>query len=142
VNNLLNTILWVYYYASLIAITFISIYGIATRPNILKKIIMLSILTDTANIFAVMLGFHAGRTMPPVFPGITFNVGRIPTTNELLSFARSAVDPIPQVLVVTAIVIGLAILVFLSFLAVMLYRKYGTLDAREIEAKMKGEEYG
>lgn len=138
---MIDEILWGYYYAVLVLIVFISIYGIATRPNLLKKIIMLSILSDTANMFAVVIGFHTGKTIPPVFPGKTFNVDGFPGQEELNAFARIAVDPLPQVLVVTAIVIGLAVLVFLSFIAVLIYRKYGTLDMREVSLKISsGEE--
>lgn len=137
---MIDKILWGYYYVVLILIVFISIYGIATRPNLLKKIIMLSILSDTANMFAVVIGFHAGKTTPPVFPGITFNVDRFPSQEELNRFAQIAVDPLPQVLIVTAIVISLAVLVFLSFITVLIYRKYGTLDMREVSLRISKEE--
>ena len=136
---MINQLLWGYYYAVLMLILFMSIYGIAVRPNLLKKIIMLSILSDTANILAVMIGLHVGRTIPPVYPGITFTAETLPNSTSLKEFAKQAVDPLPQVLVVTAIVIGLAVLVFLSFTAILLYRKYGTLDTRDIINRIRGE---
>ncbi len=126
---------WGYCYVTLMLIIFVSVYGIARRPNLLKKVIMLSILTDTANLLAVILGYRAGLPIPPVFPGQTFEVREFPSEAELSGFTARAVDPLPQVLVVTAIVIGLSVLVFLSILTILTYRKFGTLDMRVVSKK-------
>ncbi len=132
-----STIIWGYIYTSIIVIIVLTIYGMATRPNIVKKLIMLSILSDTGNLLAVVIGVRSGFIKPPVFPGVTFTNILKPGMEELSKFAEEAVDPLPQVLVVTAIVIGLAVLVFLGYVALLLYRKYGTLDVRLIEAIRK-----
>jgi multisubunit Na+/H+ antiporter MnhC subunit len=42
------------------------------------------------------------------------------------------VDPLPQAMVLTAIVIGLATTAMLLAIAIRLYRKYKTFDIREI----------
>ncbi len=126
--------LWVYFYTVLIVISGLAIYGIARRPNMLKKIIALSILGDTANVFAIFIGFRAGgpgTVLPPVFPTVK-------VTQEHISYMlKVSVDPLPQVLVITAIVINMSITALLIFLAIQLYRIYGTLDARKI-AKLRG----
>ena len=132
---MINEILWSYIYASVIAIIAITIYGMASRPHIIKKLIMLSILSDTTCLMAVLIGVHSGTIKPPVFPGISFTNHPQVGTAELDVFSYEAVDPIPQVLVVTAIVIGLAVLLFLSYVAILLYQKYGTLDVRLIELR-------
>ena len=131
--------LWVYVFGGLLLIAFVAAYGIAFRPSLLKKIIMLSIFGDTINILAVALGFHIARPVPPVFPGMTFVVERLPELGEVKAFAARAVDPVPQVLVITAVVIGLAALSFLTYIVVLVYRRYGTLDARVISRKVRGE---
>ncbi len=136
---MINELVWSYIYASTIAIIAITIYGMATRPNLVKKLIMLSILSDTGNLLAVMIGMKNGVVKPPVFPGVTFTEHPEVGTENLTRFAETAVDPLPQVLVVTAIVIGLAVLIFLSYIAMLLYRKYGTLDVRLLEKKISGE---
>ncbi len=132
-----STIIWGYVYTSIIVIIVLTIYGMATRPNIVKKLIMLSILSDTGNLLAVVIGVRSGFIKPPVFLGVTFTNILEPGMEELSKFAEEAVDPLPQVLVVTAIVIGLAVLVFLGYVALLLYRKYGTLDVRLIEVIRK-----
>jgi multicomponent Na+:H+ antiporter subunit C len=47
------------------------------------------------------------------------------------------VDPLPQALVLTAIVIGLATTAMMMAIIIRLYRKYGTFDIREIK-NLKG----
>jgi len=129
--------LWMYFYAVLFLTMLVAIYGIAVKPNMLKKIIMLSILSDAANVLAVVMGYRANASSPPVYPGYTFEVVDYPSKDAIVSFVNSAVDPIPQVLVVTAIVIGLAVLVFLSSILILIYRKYRTLDVRRLSSLIK-----
>jgi multicomponent Na+:H+ antiporter subunit C len=47
------------------------------------------------------------------------------------------VDPVPQALVLTSIVIGLSVTMLMVAMAIRLYEKYGTLDITEIR-KLKG----
>jgi multicomponent Na+:H+ antiporter subunit C len=54
-----------------------------------------------------------------------------------VSLLLEQVDPLPQALVLTAVVIGLAVTLFLVFLGYILYTHYKTLDMREIK-KLKG----
>jgi len=99
----------------------ISIYGIVARPSLAKKIISLTILGDSLNVLAIFVGLRVFSIPPVLVPGV-----------ELDRFVGLAVDPLPQALVLTAIVIGLAVTLFLVFLALQVYRLYGTLDTRRI----------
>ncbi|MEO0113427.1 MAG: sodium:proton antiporter, partial [candidate division WOR-3 bacterium] len=47
--------------------------------------------------------------------------------------ARNFVDPIPQALVLTAIVIGLGTTALLLSVAIRIYEKYKTFDIKEIK---------
>jgi multicomponent Na+:H+ antiporter subunit C len=106
---------------NLLATAAISIYGIVARPSLAKKIISLTILGDSLNVLAIFIGFRVFSIPPVLVPGV-----------ELDRFVGLAVDPLPQALVLTAIVIGLAVTLFLVFLALQVYRLYGTLDTRRI----------
>jgi multicomponent Na+:H+ antiporter subunit C len=106
---------------NLLATAAISIYGIVVRPSLTKKIISLTILGDALNVLAIFIGFKVFSIPPVLIPGV-----------ELELFVGLAVDPLPQALVLTAIVIGLAVTLFLVFLALQIYRLYGTLDTRRI----------
>ena len=110
---------------SLLATVGVALYGIVARPSIAKKIISLTILSDALNVLAIFVGFRT-FSIPPVL--LTTDVD----AEILQGFSTLAVDPLPQALVLTAIVIGLAVNLFLIFLALQVYRLYGTLDTRRI----------
>jgi len=111
----------------------LSIYGLFARPSLAKKIIALSILGDSANVFAIAIGYRFARPnpLPPeqVLPARTPEI-----MNEYL---YRSTDPLPQALVLTAVVIGLAVTLFLAFLVIQVYRLYGTTDVRKI-ARLRG----
>lgn len=114
--------------ASLFVNVAIAIYGVFFKPHYVKKVIALTILSDTANTFAIYMGYRrwtgTGPSRPPVLPVLK--------EEALEEFVKRSVDPLPQALVLTAIVIGLAVTLFLVFLGYVLYAHYGTLDMREI----------
>ncbi len=104
----------------------IATYGIFSRPSLVKKIIALVLFTDSIYILAVIVGFRISNRFPspPILP-------EQPTSPEdIRVFLGRSVDPVPQVLLVTAIVIGLAVSVFLLGLAVLYYKHFGTTDTR------------
>ncbi len=114
----------------------ISLYGIFYRPSLIKKIIALTIFSDTANTFAIIIGYIRWRAPgEPVQPPVLTNLN--PTAADIEKFAATSVDPLPQALVLTAIVIGLAVTIFLVFLTLQIYRLYNTTDVREI-ARLRG----
>lgn len=123
--------LWAYMYASLVAIAATSVYGIVARPNMVKKIIALTILGDTANTFMIFIGYRLGSTTPPDLKVLS------PRPEDIAALVASAVDPVPQCLVITAVVINMALTILLISLAIQTYRIYGTLDARRV-SKLRG----
>jgi len=119
-------------YAIMGVIMAISTYGVIAKPNILKKIIALTILADTVNTLAIFIGYRLIEfPWPPVLPSLA------PSKELLREFGRRAVDPLPQALVITAVVINVAVTALLAFLAIQAYRLYGTLNHDRI-ARLKG----
>ena len=115
----------------------IALYGIFFRPSLVKKIIAVTILGDTANTFAIILGYRRWLSPEkPSIPPVLLNYANA-TKEALAEFSARAVDPLPQALVLTAIVIGLAVTLFLVFLTLQIHRLYGTTDVREIR-KLRG----
>ena len=98
------------------------LYGVITRRNLLKIAISLSIMEVSAFLFFALIGYVEGGNAPIVNPAEPDQV---------------YVDPLPQAMVLTAIVIGLATTSLLLALIIRLYRKYGTFDIREIK-NLKG----
>lgn len=124
-------LLWTFFYASLAFILCVSLYGIVCKPNLLKKIIALTIFADTANTFFILIGYRSGTVMPPVLRTLS------PTSQDITKFTSLAVDPVPQCLVITAIVINMAVTMLLAFLTIQIYRHRHSLDVREI-VRLKG----
>jgi multicomponent Na+:H+ antiporter subunit C len=132
---LTETFLATYIILTSIATLIISLYGILYKPHLIKKLIALTIFGDAANIFATIVGF---RYIYPVAPPILTTEN--PTNQDITLFLRLAVDPVPQALVLTAIVIGMAVVLFMVFLALQVYRIYNTLDTRKIAEQRKRSE--
>ncbi len=99
------------------------LYAIVAKRNLIKVIVGLLVLDYAANLMLVLVGYRtppAGRA--PVAPILTGGLA------EAKALAASAVDPIPQALVLTSIVIGLSVTALVVALAIRLYEKYGTFD--------------
>ncbi len=132
---LTETFLATYIILSSMATLAIALYGIFYKRHMIKKIIALTIFGDAGNIFATIIGF---RYIFPVAPPII--TVENPTPTDVANFMSVAVDPIPQALVLTAIVIGMAVVLFMVFLALQVYRIYGTLDTKKIAEERKRHE--
>lgn len=94
------------------------LYGVVTRRNMVKIAISLSIMEVSVFLFLVCIGYIEGGLAPIVDPADPLKI---------------YVDPLPQALVLTAIVIGLATTAMLMAVIIRIYRKYGTFDIREIK---------
>lgn len=100
----------------------VGVYCILTKRNLIKIIIGFSIIHYAVNLMFVLFGYrHQGRA-PILAP------------DQVIT---DMVDPLPQALVLTSIVIGLATTALMVALAVRLYQKYGTFDIIRIR-KLKG----
>ncbi|MFP3959044.1 MAG: sodium:proton antiporter [Spirochaetaceae bacterium] len=99
----------------------VGLWGLLSKPNIIKKIIALNIANSAIVMFFIHHGGRFGTTAP---------IHRAP--EEPLP-AELMVDPLPQALMLTAIVVGICIIALGLALAVLLYRRFGTLDIRAIE---------
>ncbi len=104
------------------ALFLVGIYGILTQRNMIKIIIGLSFMEFSVFLFLALIGYIEGGAAPILSKN--FESGNF-------------VDPLPQAMVLTAIVIALAANSMLLTMAVKLYRKYGTFDIREI-SQLKG----
>ncbi|NPA48141.1 MAG: Na+/H+ antiporter subunit C [Thermococci archaeon] len=114
----------------LFAMMVLGIYGVVTRPNMIKKVIMLNIMGDAINMLFIIIGY---RLVYPVFPPVyEKHVG-------FREFLSGAVDPLPQALVLTAVVIGMAMNILLVTYAIQAHRLYGTTDVRDL-ADVLGQE--
>jgi multisubunit Na+/H+ antiporter MnhC subunit len=114
------------HYALVFLLFMIGLYGVVVKRNLIKIIVSLVILETGINVFIVMIGYRDGGIAPIMDQTMATEV-----------FIRNAVDPLPQALVLTAIVIGLGVTAMTVSIAMRLYERYGTYDVREIR-RLKG----
>lgn len=107
------------YYVGALGLIIIGLYITLTKRNLIKIIIGLDLFETGIFILLVCTGYIKGGTAP-IFSKTQLEPSLM-------------VDPIPQALVLTAIVIGVATLALALSLAIRLYRHYGTLDMRKIK---------
>lgn len=102
-----------------IIIFFIGVFGVVSRRNVMKTVISLGLMDVAAILFFIVSG-GAGSSSAPI-PG-----------------SADSADPVPQALMITAIVIGVAVTAVSLTMLINLYHKYGT--ANWLRAKKMREE--
>jgi multicomponent Na+:H+ antiporter subunit C len=100
----------------------VGLFGVLTKRNIIKIVIGLSIMELSLFLFFTLIGYVDKGIAPIIVQNM-----------EKAKF----VDPLPQAIVLTAIVIGLATNAMLMAIAIRLYKKYDTFDIRKINS-LKG----
>ncbi|MCX5657579.1 MAG: sodium:proton antiporter [Candidatus Omnitrophica bacterium] len=109
-------------YLLCLALFCVGLYGVLRKRNLIKIIIGLSIMGYAMNLFFILLGYRYH--------------GRAPLEAHDQNILNM-VDPLPQALVLTSIVIGLGITALIISIAMRIYEKYGTFDIAKIK-KLRG----
>ncbi len=116
-----------WHYLVVIILLLIGLYAVIARDNLVKKIMGLNIFQSAVIMLYVALGKVAGGTAP-ITPG---GVG--PDDPVLYS------NPLPHVLMLTAIVVGVATTALGLSLVVRIQEAYGSVEEDEIQRKDLGE---
>jgi len=100
----------------------VGLYCVLRKRNIIKIIVGIGIIEYAANLFFVLIGYRKeGRA--PIF-----------SADQTI---QNIVDPLPQAVILTSIVIGLAVMLMLVAMAIRIYDRYGTFDITKIN-RLKG----
>lgn len=108
-------------YSLCLLLILIGLYGVIVSRQTLKIVVSLLIMNHGVHLLLLLVGYREGGAPPIVDPGST-----------MAEFAAGAVDPLPQAMVLTSIVIGLGILALMVSFCVRLYERYGTFDVTQI----------
>ena len=119
ISNMVDFLQSYMYYIGAFGLIFIGLFIMLVKSNLIKVIIGLSILETGVNLFLISVGYISKGTAP------IFSISSVE--------AERMVDPVPQALVLTAIVIGVAVLALALSLAIRLFHHYGVLDLRQIK---------
>jgi len=109
-------------YLLCLALFCVGLYCILRKRNIIKIIVGIIIAEYAVNLFFILVAYRVGGRSP------------IFSSSETIT---NMVDPLPQAVVLTSIVIGLASTALLVAIAIRIYEKYGTFDITKIK-ELKG----
>jgi multicomponent Na+:H+ antiporter subunit C len=110
-------------YWVVIVLIMTGLYVVMAQTNLVKKVLGLNIFQVAVFILYISVGKLAGGTAPILAPG----------------FDRYA-NPLPHVLILTAIVVGVATTALALALVIRIDKAYGTIDEMEIEELDKEQE--
>ena len=101
-----------------IVLFFIGLYGLIARRNVIKSIVSIGILQVACILFFLSINFIEG-SLPPLKDSADHIVA----------------DPLPQALMITAIVIGISVTAVSLTMFITLYHKYGSTNWYKITKK-------
>jgi len=96
----------------------LGLWMLIMQSNLIKKLIGLNIMETSVFFFIVSIGYMKGGVAPIVVHGEPPSI---------------MVNPIPQALVLTGIVVAVSTTAVALSLTIKLYKKYGTLNVEEFE---------
>lgn len=113
-----------YVYLMIVVLLVIGLYGMLAKRNLLKKLIGMNIFQTAIFLFFIEGATKLGGTVPVISP----HLGTDPT---------KYINPLPHVLILTGIVVGLSLTgVALAFL-INIHRAYHSLDEASILKEMR-----
>ena len=123
----LDFLLGYFKYWAVIVLMMAGLYVVMSRGNLVKKIVGLNVFQTSVFIFDITLGKVDGGTAPIIIKG-----------------ASDAVysNPLPHVLILTAIVVGVATTAVGLAITVRIRETYGTIEEDEILAQDHADEFG
>jgi multicomponent Na+:H+ antiporter subunit C len=111
------TALGLFNYWAVIVLMMVGFYTLISRGNLVKKLIGLNLFQTSVIMMYISMGKVAGGTAPILVEG-----------GEHVVYS----NPIPHVLMLTAIVVGVATLALGLSLVVRIKEAYGTIEENEI----------
>jgi multicomponent Na+:H+ antiporter subunit C len=133
-GDLLQIIVAKYNYWIYITLMMIGLYAMIGKNNLVKKIVGMSIFQTAIILFYVSIGVKKGATIPILEHG---HGEHGHSAAALIVHAVDYVNPLPHVLMLTAIVVGVATLGVALALAIKVHNRFNTLEEDEILAQIR-----
>jgi len=128
-NEILTIIISKYNYWGFILLMMLGLYAMMVKKNLVKKIIGMNIFQTAIILFYVSIGAKRGATIPILQHGHN--------GEHQIIHASQYINPLPHVLMLTAIVVSVATLGVALALAIKVYRQYDTLEEDIINKKIR-----
>ena len=116
-----------YNYWIFIILMFTGLYGVIAKNNIIKKLIGMNIFQTSIILFYISVSAKLDATIPIIT--------ETDKTKSIID-ASNYMNPLPHVLMLTAIVVSVATIGVALALAIKIYRTYETLEEDEIRRKI------
>jgi multicomponent Na+:H+ antiporter subunit C len=126
-EQLLAEIVAKYNYWLYVVLMMIGFYAMIGKRNLVKKLLGMNIFQTAIILFYVSIGVKRGGGIPIVDKHAALTQG--------VDVAQ-VVNPLPHVLMLTAIVVSVSVTGVALAILVRLYRQYGTLEEDEILEKI------
>ncbi len=127
-NDIIDLFVSRYNYWGCIILLMIGLYAMIVKKNLVKKIIGMSIFQSAIILFYVSIGAKINATIPI----LEHHAGDHQTIH-----AADYINPLPHVLMLTAIVVSVATLGVALALVIKIYQQYNTLEEDEIHAQLE-----
>ncbi len=114
-----------YPYWVVLALLVIGLWGMLLKGNLMKKVVGMTIFQSAIILFFILSAYKSGET--------------VPIYDEALGVEDPSlyINPLPHTLMLTAIVVGVAIVGVALALLIVIYRTYGTLEEPVLVERMK-----
>lgn len=117
----MTAIIGLVFFVAAIGLCVIGIGGIVLARNLFRMVLALAIAEAGANLMLVLAGYQWDAIAPIL--GVS-------------NSTQPMVDPVPQAMVLTAIVIGVGVQALALTLVIRIQQRYGTLDMHEARRRM------
>lgn len=127
-------------YVAVVVLMMVGLYIVFSSGNLIKRMIGLALFQTSAGLFYISLGKVAGGTAAIRLDAGSPEGRALAATLDPAYVAQHGVEgvvysnPLPHVLILTAIVVGVATLAVGLAIAVRVREAYGTIEADEINA--------
>ncbi len=130
---------WIY-----IILMMIGLFAMISKKNLIKKLIGMSIFQTAIILFYVSIGVKEGSNIPILEHGVSSAAVHAETTAEKQHGedirAENYANPLPHVLMLTAIVVGVATLGVGLAMVQKLNQEFGSIEEPEILAKINPDD--
>jgi len=116
-------------YVLTVLLLLIGLYGMLVKQNLMKKLIGMNVFQGAIILFFIVFGYKTSGTVPILDPAF----GTDPARYD---------NPIPHGLMLTAIVVSVATTGVALALLIRIYRRFGTIDEKELLARLREEGRG
>ena len=134
-TDFLSIIAAKYNYWAYITLMMIGLYAMIAKNNLIKKIIGMNIFQTAIILFYVSIGAKKGGTIPILM----HHAEGHEEASHAAVHAAEYMNPLPHVLMLTAIVVAAATLGVALALSLKVYSRYKTLEEDEILQQLKGK---